>query len=177
MKAWHVVLVVLAVGLYFLMRPPSAGKIAGGIEVDLQSNSIRYDGRTYTATWGEPGSRAGDVRYLIRDHDKRIPIVLYHLVLTTGEFSDPEIVTIDHNRGGNFIWRAKKQPEGTIIVLHLVPENELAFRTMRGVKEGDRIEVFGRDEVRGSIERDDGAYLRLGHDNHKFVLVTRVERR
>lgn len=174
MKAWHLVAVLFVGAVFLFTRPPSAGGIARGMEIDLESNQISYKGDDFTAEWGNPQTRSGVVRHVVRAHNRRIPIVLYHLVLTTGDFSDPEIVTIDHNGGGNYLWRARTQPEGSLIVLHLVPESELAFRTMRSIEIGDRIEVAGRDELRGSIERRDGAYLRLGHDNHKFVLVRRV---
>ena len=174
MKAWHLVAVILVIGIYVVMRPPSAAKIARGLEVDLEANTIGYDGDVFSAEWGDSVTRTGDVRHVVRAHNKYAPIVLLHVVVTTGEFSDPDIVTIDHNGGGNYFWRSKKQPEGSLIVLHLVPETEAAFRTMRVIDEGDRVEIVGRDELRGSIESEGGGFLRLGHDNHKFVLVSRV---
>lgn len=174
MKAWHLVAVILIVGIYLMMRPPAAGKIARGMEIDLESDTIRYADGVFKADWGEPETRSGIVRHIVRAHDKTIPIVLYHLVLASGEFSDPEIVTIDYNGGGNYFWRSNKQPRGSLIVLHLVPESENAFRTVRGIDVGDQVEIVGRDETRGSIEREGGGLLRLGHDNHKFVLVSRA---
>lgn len=176
MRAWHLVVAVLAVALYLAMRPPSAGKIARGLEVDLDAGTMRYDGFSYSAQWGERTIWTGDVRHVTRAHASRIPVVLFHLVLTSGEFSRPEIVTVDHTGGGSYVWRADRHPEGSLVVLHLVPESQLAYRTMRSLEVGERVEIVGREETRGSIEREDGAYLRLGHDNHRFVLVSRVER-
>jgi hypothetical protein len=174
MKAWHLVVIIAGIGIFLFLRPPSAMKIARGMSIDVKGGTVSYDGVSYTTEWGKPVTREGDIRHFIRAYNKYAPIVTFHLVLTTGEFSDPEIVTLDHNRGGNYFWRSKKQPEGTLIVLHLVPENEAVFRTLRNLDEGDRVEIVGRDEMRGSIEDENGAYLRLGHDNHKFVLVSRV---
>jgi hypothetical protein len=176
MKAWHFLAAVLAVGIYVGMRPPSAGKIARQLEVDLDAGMMRYDGIAYTAHWSERTTWRGDVRHVARAHTRRMPVVLFHLVLTSGDFSRPEIVTVDHTGGGSYVWRADRQPRGSLVVLHLVPESVLAYRTMRSLEAGDRVEIVGREESRGFIEREDGAYLRLGHDNHRLVLVNRVER-
>jgi hypothetical protein len=176
-KAWHLVVAIFAVAVYLVMRPPSAGKIARGIEVDLGAGTMRYDGLSYSADWGERTTWTGDVRHVVRARASRIPVVLFHLVLTSGDFSRPEIVTVDHTGGGNYVWSADRHPEGTLVVLHFVPESQLAYRTMRSLEAGDRVEIIGREERRGVIEREDGVSLRLGHDNHRFVLVSRVERR
>lgn len=174
MKAWHLVLVILVVGGYLWMRPPSGEAIARGMSIDLEAGTIVYNGVAYTASWGEPKTREGVVRHIVRAYAKHVPVVTYHLVLTTGEFSDPAIVTIDHNGGGNYIWRSKKQPEGTLIVLHTVPESDVVFKALRGIGEGDRVKIAGRDETRSAIEAENGGYLRLGHSNHAFVLVSHV---
>lgn len=174
MRAWHLVVVIAAAGIFFLTRPPSGVKLVREMDIDVAAGSIAYRGVVYTSEWGAEITRSGQVRHVVRAYDKNVPIVTFHLVLTTGEFSDPSIVTIDHNGGGNYIWRAKKQPQGTLIVLHLVPGSETVFRTLRSVDEGDTVEIVGRDEARGAIENENGAYLRLGHSNHKFVLVNRV---
>ena len=174
MKAWHLVALIAVVGIYLLTRPPSGEKIARKMDISVEAGSIAYDGVVYSTEWGKPVTRKGDIRHFIRAYNKHVPIVTFHAVLTTGEFSDPEIVTIDHNGGGSYFWRSKKQPEGTLIVLHFVPESDIVFRALRGIDVGDSVEIVGRDETRGAIEGDDGSYLRLGHDNHKFVLVSQV---
>jgi hypothetical protein len=173
-KAWHLVVIILVGGIFLMTRPPSGEKIAREMSVDVEEGTISYAGVTYTAKWGRSESRQGDVRHVIRAYDKIVPVVIFHIVLTTGEFSDPDVVALDHNGGGNYIWRSKKKPEGTLIVLHLVPESDIVFRALRGLDDGDTVEIVGRDETRGSIEADSGAFLRLRHSNHKFVLVSKV---
>ena len=138
------VVIILVVGIYLLTRPPSGEKIARGMEIDVEGDSVSYKGVVYATKWGEPITREGVVRHITRAYNRHVPIVTFHAVLTTGEFSDPGVVTIDHNSGGNYIWRAKKQPEGTLIVLHFVPENAVVFRALRGIDVGDTVEVHGR---------------------------------
>ena len=174
MKAWHLVAIIAVVGFFLVTRPPSGEKIARQMEISVEAGTVFYGGVVYTTKWGQPLTRSGDIRHFIRAYNKRVPIVTFHAVLTTGEFSDPDIVTIDHNGGGNYIWRSKKQPNGTLIALHFVPESDVVFKALRGIDIGDSVEIVGRDEMRGAIEGADGSYLRLGHDNHKFVLVSRV---
>jgi hypothetical protein len=174
MKAWHLVAVILIVGVYLLTRPPSGAKIARDMDIDVQGGSVTYKGVVYSTKWGGQVTRTGVVRHITRAYNRHVPIVTFHAVLTTGEFSDPEIVKLDHTGGGNYIWRSGKQPEGSLIALHFVPENPVVFRALRGIDVGNSIEIVGRDETRGAIEGEDGSYLRLGHANHKFVLVNQV---
>ena len=174
MRAWHLVVLIIAVAIYVMMRPPSAAKIIRGMEVSIPAGTIEYADVRYTATWSDSIVRSGDIRYLSRAYTKSVPMVIYDVVLTSGEFSDPSIVEIESTGGGNFYWRAGKQPQGTLVVLHVIPENEVVLRSLEAVDEGSRIEIVGRDEVDGSIEGADGSFLRLRHGNHKFVLASRV---
>ncbi|MDH3253363.1 MAG: hypothetical protein OEM62_00055 [Acidobacteriota bacterium] len=174
MRAWHLVVLIAAVAIYVIMRPPSAAKIVRGMEVSIPAGTIEYADVRYAATWSDSIVRSGDIRYLSRAYTKSVPMVIYDAVLTSGEFSDSSIVEIESTGGGNFYWRSKKQPQGTLVALHIIPENEIVLRSLASVDEGDRIEIVGRDEINGKIEGADGSFLRLAHDNHKFVLASRV---
>jgi hypothetical protein len=174
MRRWHLVVLALAVIVYVLLRPPSVVKIARGMEVGLESGTIAYRGAVYTGEWGEPLTRAGTVRLSERAWRKWMPIVTADLALASGDFSDPELVAIESLGGGNMVWRAREQPEGTLVVLHIVPANPAVAKAVSRLAEGESVELAGREELRGSIESSTGAWVRLGHSNHRFFLVTEV---
>jgi len=166
--------VLAALALFWILRGPSTSRIVSDTSIAIEAGSIQYKGVRYEAEWGPSVTHAGDIRLIDRAKYKPAPFFTHHAVLTTGDYSDPDLVKLSDSGGGNFFWTAKKQPEGTLVALHFVPKNALVLRALEGVEEGDAVALTGREETDGHVTGSDNSYLRLGHDNHKYLLLEEV---
>ena len=160
--------------VHFCFKPPSAHSVAQKMVVNTENGIIEYKDITYTAEWGDQKVYVGDIRYIGRAYDKYAPYITNDAIVTTGEFSDPSIVSVTPIRHGNMYWRAQKQPKGTLIVLHFIPENLTVYKDLARIKKGQRIEFTGREEVDSKIINSKGGYIALGHSNHRFFLLEKV---
>jgi len=158
------------------MQPPSVEGIAREMQVDRRAGEIKYRDTVFTAQWGEELKHTGDIRYFGRAYYEGVPVFTHDAVVTTGEFSDPDIVEVTPIKDGSMYWQANKQPEGTLVVLHFIPENFTAFEDLQLIREGERIEFTGREETDSSVESSTGTYVKLLHTNHKYLLVSKVRR-
>lgn len=166
------VLVVAAAFLY--LRGPSASQIVSNTVIATERGTIQYKTATYEAEWGPEVTHSGDVRLIDRAKYKSAPFFTHHAVLTTGEYSDPAIVKLGDSGGGNFYWTAKKQPEGTLLALHFVPRDPIVLRALKRIDEGDSIAFVGREEIDSNINGSNGSYIRLQHNNHRYLLLEEV---
>ncbi len=172
---WSRVLLVLllAAGALYC-KVPRVSKIVADTSISVEDGWIDYRDVRYQAEWGPEEARAGNARLFERAKYKSAPFFTHHTVLTTGEFSDSELVTIRHTGGGNFTWAAPRKPEGTLVVLHIVPLDEDVLDQLGTIDDGDLVELTGRVEIDGKVSGSDGSWLRLGHSNHKYFLVERA---
>jgi hypothetical protein len=162
---------------FFVLRPPSASSIASRMTVDIEAGSIVLDEVTYTAQWSDVQTYSGDIRYIGRAYMKHSAYFTNDAIVTTGEYSDPEIVTVTPIRKGNMSWRSPhKKPVGTLVVLHFIPADISVFEDLQKVREGDLVAFTGREELDSKIEGDDGSYVGLAHNNHKFIVLEKVTR-
>lgn len=168
------ILVLLVAAAFLYLRGPSAGRVVSNTIVAAESGYIQYKSVRYTAEWGPEVVHAGDIRLVDRAKYKSAPFFTHHAVVTTGDYSDPELVKINDAGGGNFYWTAKKRPAGTILALHFVPRDKQALIALKRVDSGDSVEFVGREEIDGAVQGSDGTYLRLQHDNHRYVLLDGV---
>ncbi|MCH8126452.1 hypothetical protein IIC38_10865 [candidate division KSB1 bacterium] len=67
-----------------------------------------------------------------------MPIFTHDVILTTEEFSDPEFVKIDPVKNGQTRWRARQKPQGTLTMLHLIPENSEILVQLENIHLWDR---------------------------------------
>lgn len=174
----HVKILIIAaaaLGIYLYLQPPSTAKVVRDTSIDTQEGTLRYQGNDYQAQWGEATEHAGDVRYTGRAYWKYAPFFTHDIILTTGEFSDPEIVEIAPVKDGNTRWRANKRPEGSFLVLHLIPANPEVLAGLDAIREGEPVKLLGQEEKDSRITGSDGSVTRLTHDNHRFLLVTGIE--
>ncbi len=172
---WGRLIALLAlVGLVLYCRGPSASSIVGDTLISVEEGWLDYKDTRLDADWGPLETRVGNARLFERAKYKSAPYFTHHVVLTTGQFSDSEFVSIRHNGGGNFIWSAPKKPEGSIIVLHMIPLDTDVLDQLEAIDDGDLVEIVGRDEVDSKIAGDDGSWIQLNHSNHKYLLVEQV---
>ncbi len=171
-KILLVIGVILAV--YFYFKAPSADSIVREMRVDIQNGKIDYQGVTYSAQWSDEIVYLEDIRYIGRAYDKYAPYITNDAIVTTEEFSDPSIVKVTPITNGNMSWRSDKHPKGTLVVLHFIPADKVAHNKLKHIKNGQRVELIGREETDSKIEGSDGSFTALGHSNHKFFLLEDV---
>ena len=177
MKKIIIIALVAAAAAWFFLREPSADNIVASMIVDVVTGDIRYKDVNYKAGWGKEKTYEGQVRVIVNAHHKYAPYITHEAVVTTGEFSDPSIVTVSTIKDGNMYWRSRKRPTGTLVVLHFVPLNYSIYEKLKSVREGQTIKLGGRDEKDGYIKASDGTFTKLQHSNHRFFLVEDVQTR
>lgn len=169
-----VVVLVLLIGGILYCRGPSARSVVANTRLAVEQGVVEYKGRSYAAEWGEPVIHQGDLRRIERARYRFAPFFTHHAVVTTGDFSDPERVTVSPFRGGSIIWSAAAPPRGTLVVLHFIPLDASVLAALTRLDDGDCARFSGREETDGEIRADDGAFSRLNSANHRYVLLDGV---
>ncbi len=171
-----VIFILIATGLYFFFAwQPSTLDIARQISID---NDISYKDETFYSEWSErPDSIEAYVRRIDRHYDDNFPIITYDFVLTTGDYNDPNIVSIKHKGDGNYYysWGSDKKLNGSIIFYHLIPDGGYIQEEINNINVGDTIKLTGKISTSDKITNNSGAYIKLMHKNHKFLLVNDLE--
>ncbi len=151
---------------------PDPDRIVGEGIVCEENGFIRYGGKEYRSAFTQYTTREGRLRLRERHHDRLFPFVTHDIALATGDFSDPEKVAITSQGGGNFFWRARTRPRGTLIFFHVIPENRIVLNSLEEADEGDALILMGKIDIGNTITDTDGNQIALGHENHKFIFVT-----
>ncbi len=175
MKQFVIVAAVVAIAWFLFFKTPSSRSIAQATRIHVDEGTIEYGNAIYDVVWREPATFSGDIRYVGRAYTRYAPFITHDAVITTGEFSDPQIVEIAPIKNGTTYWRAGKQPDGTLVVLHFVPASVEIHDLLAGLETGETVTIAGKLEDDGTITGPHGGYLKLMHDNHKIILVTGVE--
>jgi len=173
MKILIISLVTIA-GLYFYFTwKPAASGIAEDIRI---KDGISYNGKKYHSKWSDTETIKGFVRRKDRHYDKNMPIITYNLVLATDEYSDDKLVKIQNRGGGNYHWSAPRQPKGTLVFYHTIPATPEAQEKLDDIAHKETVLLRAKISESSEIKGDDGGFVRLGHSNHKFILVEDVAR-
>jgi len=169
------IFIALICGAYqYITWKPSTLEIASGMEV---GESIQFQGNTFQSDWSAKSDNIeAYVRRIDRHYSEYIPIITHDFVLTTGDYNDPNIVSLRHRGDGNynFSWTTRKTPKGSLIVYHLIPVSAYVQRQINNIEMGDTIKMSGKISQDSKITSSTGAFLQLMHDNHKFVLVDEI---
>jgi hypothetical protein len=108
---------------------------------------------------------SGLVRHVSPIRDNRMRILTHDILVTSGEFADPAIVSTSV-ANHHFTWRSAStaHPKGTINLLHTVPADEDIYRQLLKIRPQDEVTITGREIL--SIEVFDQAGNHLGewHD-------------
>lgn len=171
---WLVLAALVVAGLLYC-RGPSASTVVSRTRLDTAAGAIDYGDVRFEAEWGEPVRHEGDIRRIGRARYKPAPFFTHHAVVTTGDFSDPDRVTVSRFNGGSIIWTAQTRPEGSLIVLHFVPADASVLASLKRLGEGDCARFSGREETDSHIKGSDGSWIKLTHDNHRYVLLEAVQ--
>lgn len=170
-----VAIVVIILAYFLYTAPPDADDIILETNISISENTIDYQETTYRVEFSERKTLAGDVRYIGRAWLKYTPFVTTDLILTTGEFSDPEIVKIAKVRNSHTSWRADKRPTGTLTFLHIIPRDPAVLDLLSTITEGQEVAIIGRLAEKGAITSPEGQVLRVNNTNHKIILVSDVQ--
>lgn len=168
-------MIPVIVGAYLIFQPPSRIDVVRETRIAPNEGQIDCKEVQYSATWGDRIVYSGDVRHISEANFDQLPMVTHDVLLTTGQFSDPEIVKVDPVRDGHTRWRARGKPDGTLMMLHLIPENEAVFQKLKRIDRWDGLEFSGREEDDHSIEGSDGSHFRVNRSlNHLIFLLSDV---
>jgi len=163
----------LAIGILAGCKPP-VDEVAAKIAVDAESGALTYGGEAYKAAFADAYDFEGAVRVVTRVYNEDFPFFTHDLALGTEDYADPAKVEISARGGGNYYWRSKIKPEGSLIFLHVIPASLDLGRTLERLKLGQRVAVSGWSEAHSRVERADGNWIALGHANHKFVVLEQL---
>jgi hypothetical protein len=117
----------------------------------------------------------GQVRHTSRINESKFPMLTHDILITSGEFSDSDIVrtSVMNHR---FIWSSNtaQQPQGTINLLHTMPIDEATLNGLYEIKHGDSVTVKGY-EIYTIKYNKDGLYKGMWKDSGcNTLLVTEV---
>ncbi len=135
------------------------------------------DGRTWEVQFEYTANStfSGVVRHTSRWHDSAAPFMSHDILVTTGDFANPDLVRTSVSNH-HFHWRSQEQkPSGTINLLHIFPATEDIFDQLLEIKEWDQITITGREILR--INQFDAAGQDLGYwkdTGCNSILVTSV---
>ena len=171
----NVIIIIIVIGAinWLLNYEPSTKTIVENMTVD---ENITFKGVQFDSDWDDDVTEiTNHVRQKDRHYDKNMPIVTYNMILTSGEDNDPEIVSIQNLGGGNYYWRAQKQPQGSLIVYHLIPSSSEIQKKLDEIEVGKAVTLRGKiSENNKIVSSDRGYFVQLNHDNHKYILVADV---
>lgn len=154
----------------FCCRPPSLESIRKQLSFDPEGRFIQCGDLRLDTQWGDETSFTGLVRDVEQAYYEGVPAISHNVLVTSGDFSDPEIVDFSRFRNGALSWRAQVQPEGSVHVLHLIADDPATFEQLQDLDIGDQVTISGREERDGKIENSNGGWQGFGR-THGHVLL------
>lgn len=109
---------------------------------------------------------SGLVRHVSPIRLSQFPMLSHDILVTTGDFSDPSIVTIDvSNHHFSWISLNNTPPKGTINLLHTVPLNTTIYQQLLKIQNGTKVKIIGREILRINAYDPNGNRLAWWEDN------------
>jgi len=168
---------MIAVAIWFVFfKQPAPRSVVATMQIDATTHTIEYKQMKYEGNWSAEKNFSGDLRYISTISQKVMPILTHLAVVTTGEYSNPELVTIE-SRGDGIVFGSRKKPEGSIHILSLIPADITVYNALTNLKAENKVTIKGR-MTQELITSDQGKLFAKGvlSDEHQaFVLVTSVQ--
>jgi hypothetical protein len=174
-------LVLLALGVVYFQANVVAAPLADFDKMIVTNgfHNIRLaSGQRWELSYEQNHDRllTGQVRHTSMDHETLFPIISFDILVTSGDFSDPSLVSTsvsDHH----FSWMplTATKPQGTINLLHTVPMNQAVEDELMKIKDGDTVTVEGWDILKINGYDKDGKYIGYWTDEGcNTTLITNV---
>jgi hypothetical protein len=118
----------------------------------------------------------GTVRHISMDHEKLFPILSYDILVTSGDYANPQkVVTTVENHHFTWVARTDTPLQGSIYLLHTVPMDQKMEEALSQIHNGDTILVEGWDILRIEGYNKSGEYIGYWQDSGcNTTLVTGV---
>jgi hypothetical protein len=119
----------------------------------------------------------GVVRHVSNWRDEPIPFATHDILVTTGEFSSTARVrTQVRNHTFYYQWDVAPTPQGSINLLHIVPQTEQIYRQLLEVREWNLVTIGGREIYRIDLFDTEGNFTSYWQDHGcNSILVTSVK--
>jgi hypothetical protein len=140
------------------------------IEADGYRWDIRYENSGYA-------NFSGTVRHVGPIRVDEFKILTHDILVTTGDFADPDQVTtnvLNHR----FFWHAPytQQPEGSINLLHIIPANRETAGRLFEVRKWQQVKISGYEILEIQAYNKDGEFLMSWKDTGcNTILVDQVQ--
>lgn len=107
----------------------------------------------------------GIVRYVAPIRIKEFSILTHDILVTTGDFADPDVVStnvIDHK----FFWKSpnKISPSGSINLIHALPANKSIYQELLEIQKWDTVKITGREIYTINTFQSDETFLGTWQD-------------
>ncbi len=115
---------------------------------------------------------AGVVRHTSPIHEGKFRILTHDILITSGEFADPDIVdtSVSNHR---FRWysQSKQHPQGRLNLLHTLAADDEILTQLKEIEKWDQVVVSGREVLRVELYDLEGNYIGNWHDTGCNTLV------
>ena len=103
---------------------------------------ITYEGHQNTAF-------EGHVRHVSFNRINKFPFLTHDILITSGDYADPDLVYTNVSNH-HFYWQSlsSEQPQGSINLLHVVPETEEVYQQLLKIRSGDTVTISGKEVLR-----------------------------
>ena len=155
------------IGAWFLLRPEPEKR-----------QFIGPDHASYQMDWSEQSGYSGLLRgFEAAGKATTLPMITHHALITTGEFSNPDIVKIRRTGEGSYYWssQSRSHPKGTAIALHMIPSTPFILKLLNELEVDDVVKIVGQEESDGVIHGPNDRRWIYKHKKHKLFLVSNIE--
>lgn len=163
------VLVVVVGGLYWWWSGSSPKSDSIIKDMVVADGTISYGGVSYQVEWARRAKKyAGDIRDIQEVYNRHAPFNTHQVLITTGDFSDPNKVQIDN---GQVKVTLAEALEGEFTIVHLVPQGVRGLERLRQLEIGQKVKIIGKEEADGQVKGSDGGYINFGTNGQGRPLV------
>ena len=150
-----------------------------GLTVMDQYEKIQNDqGANWEVTYekSRDTSFQGRVRHVSVNRINKFPFLTHDILITTGDYADSDLVYTNVTNH-HFYWQSLNEnyPQGTINLLHIIPEDEEIYQQLLKIRNGDMVTISGREILR--IDAYDSSESKIGwwkDDGCNTTLVNKV---
>jgi hypothetical protein len=117
------------------------------------------------------------VRHVSDWRDEPIPFATHDILVTTGEFASASRVTTRvFNHAFYYGWSIGQRPQGSINLLHIVPESQKIYSQLLDVRNWNLVTISGREIYRIDVFDPTGKLTFYWQDDGcNSILVTSVK--